>query len=340
MDTTGYLTWLTVHWPVILYSALGILSAILVTQFVLTVFNHRHLKKRDMLWLEITPPVSITKTPEATEQLFSVVHGMRTSLGFREKLLGRTPTMSFEITSTRKDGIRYLLQVEKHRSEGIQKMIASYIPDTKVKEIEHESLPPDRLIEFAETGHYVLPLTLANAFDQHDPLAYITGAMTKLSDDEQISMQLIIQPIYLKEAVRFSHKILGNENILSEARNKRFTTFGKLNDILYKITTGMMDMTSEAVVSTSYGYKNYYDSKAKQLKSETQAFNHEKPHRTLSAFETQLMETMHRKVTQPLFQVNLRILVTSPNAKDHVATLRSALDGFSVPPYREEDLEP
>ncbi len=287
-----------------------------------------------MVWIEITPPSSISKTPEATEQLFSVVHGMRTVRSLQEKLLARTPTMSFEIVSTRKDGIRYLLQIEKYRSDSMQKMITSYIPDAKVKEVEREDTPSDRVIEFTETGHYVLPLTLANAFDQHDPLSYITGAMTKLSDGEEISMQLVVQPVRLKEATSFSHKILGNENILSEARNKRFTIFGKLNDILYKATTGMMEMTSEAVVSTSYGYKNYYDEKAKRLRTETQAFNRERPRRTLSAFETQLMETMHRKVTQPLFQVNLRILVTSPDAKGHIATLRSALDGFSVPPYQ------
>jgi hypothetical protein len=46
--------------------------------------------------------------------------------------------MSFEIVSTRKDGIRYLLQVEKTRSKNIQKVITSYIPDSKVKEIERE----------------------------------------------------------------------------------------------------------------------------------------------------------------------------------------------------------
>jgi hypothetical protein len=309
-------------------------AAIYAIKITVIILNHCHLKRRNMTWIEITPPSNISKTPEATEQLFSVVHGMRTARSLREKLLGRTPTMSFEITSTRKAGIRYLLQIEKHRSESMQKIIASYIPDSKVKEIEREDTPTNHVIEFAETGHYVLPLTLANAFDQHDPLSYITGAMTKLRDGEQINMQLVVQPVYLKEAVSFSHKILGNENILSEARSKRFTTFGKLNDLFYKITTGIMEMTSEAVNSTSHGYKNYYDQKASQLKTETQAFNRERPSRTLSSFETQLMETMHRKVTQPLFQVNLRILVTSPHVKDHIAALRSALDGFSVPPYQ------
>lgn len=334
MDFFNYLAAIVSHWKLILAVLAGTLVTYLLFRLILAILNRRHLAMRDMTWLEITPPTNITKTPEATEQLFSVVYGMRTARSLREQILGRTPTMSFEIVSSRKDGIRYLLQIEKHRSDSMQKMITSYIPDSKVREIEHETLPPDRVIEFAETGHYVLPLTLANAFDQHDPLAYITGAMTKLNDNEQISMQLIIQPIYLKEAVGFSHKILGNENILSEARNKRFSTFGKLNDILYKITAGMMDMTSEAVISTAYGYKSYYDNKSKQLRQETQAFNRERPRRTLSAFETQLMETMHRKVTQALFQVNLRVLITSPNAKEHATTIRSALDGFSVPPYQ------
>jgi hypothetical protein len=45
--------------------------------------------------------------------------------------------MSFEIVSTRRDGIRYLLQVEKTRSkEYTEDVITSYIPDSKVKEIE------------------------------------------------------------------------------------------------------------------------------------------------------------------------------------------------------------
>lgn len=54
----------------------------------------------------------------------------------------------------------------------------------------------------------------------------------------------------------------------------------------------------------------------------------------LSAFELELMETMHQKVTHPLFQVNIRVLVKSPEAKQHIAALKSALDGYSVLPYQ------
>jgi hypothetical protein len=88
-----------------------------------------------MTWLEVTPPSSIAKTPESTEQLFSVIHGIYSTRHFKDKILSRSPVMSFEITSTKKDGIRYLIQLEKSRSEATQKVINAYIPDVKVKEI-------------------------------------------------------------------------------------------------------------------------------------------------------------------------------------------------------------
>ena len=88
-----------------------------------------HLRHRPMVWLEITPPATIAKTPEATEQLFSVVHGIYATRPVKEKLLKRSPVMSFEITSTKKDGIRYVVHVEQARSHAIQKAITAYVPD-------------------------------------------------------------------------------------------------------------------------------------------------------------------------------------------------------------------
>ena len=208
------------HWPTAVL-VIAILLCVVAAFFVIrTILNRRYLTKRDMAWIEITPPSSITKTPEATEQLFSVLHGMRAARHLKERLLNRSPVMSFEIVSTRKDGIRYLLQVEKHRSSSTQKAITSYIPDSKVKEVERSNDGEYSVIEFKETGHYVLPLTLTSVFEKHDPLGYVTGAMTKLSDDEEIILQLVVTPVRLREAEILSHKILGNENILQQVSQR------------------------------------------------------------------------------------------------------------------------
>jgi hypothetical protein len=105
-----------------------------------------------MVWLEITPPSNIAKTPQATEQLFSVLHGARAARHLKEMLYNRSPVMSFEIASTRNDGIRYLLQVERSRSANVQKTVTSYIPDSKVKEIKRQSTDVDSVIEFQKVA--------------------------------------------------------------------------------------------------------------------------------------------------------------------------------------------
>lgn len=287
-----------------------------------------------MVWLEITPPASIAKTPEATEQLFSVIHGARAARQLKEKLYNRAPVMSFEIVSTRKDGIRYLLQVEKTRSKNIQKTITSYIPDSRVKEVDRDIGDVDKVIDFKETGHYVLPLTLTSVIEQHDPLSYVTGAMTKLNDDEEITLQIVATPVRLREADILSHKILGNENILQQVSGKQLTILGHFTNIFGKASSGLTDLAGEVYMGTTFGHKEYYSSKSRTVQQQARVTTHDRPSRTLSAFELELMETMHQKVTRPLFQVSLRVLVKSPEAKQHISALRSALDGYSVPPYQ------
>lgn len=326
MDTTSYLNAIVGHWQLIV----TILAAIVVMWWVLllvrVLLNRRYLLQRHVVWLEITPPAKIVKTPEATEQLFSVLHGNRAARSFKERLLNRSPVMSFEIVSTRKDGIRYLLQVEKSRSKNTQKAITSYVPDSKVREVERDLSEPDKVIEFKQTGHYVLPLTLTSIVEQHDPLGYVTGAMTKLTDDEEVTLQLVATPVRLREADMLSHKILGNENILQQVGGKSLTLLGRFTGIFGRLSSGLTDLASEVYMGIAFGHQTY--------ESQPRIVTNDRPVRVLSAFELELMETMHQKVTHPLFQVDLRILIKSSEANQHSAALKSALDGYSVPPYQ------
>ena len=334
MDPSAYLEYIVDNWQLVVL-AIAIGAVVLVVALVIrALLWRRYLLRRGMVWLEITPPATIAKTPEATEQLFSVIHGIRTGRSIRDKLLARWPVMSFEIVSTKRDGIRFLLQTERQHSDMIQKIIASYVPDSKVKEVERVISHPDSVLEFKETNHYVLPLTLTSVMEQHDPLSYVTGAMTKLGDDEEITLQIIAYPTRLREAEILSHRILGNENILQQVGSKKIPIIGALGNLFGKAAMGATDLTSEVYMGTTYGYKGYYDSKSRGAQQQAKITNHDRPARTLSAFELELMETMHRKVTHPLFRVNLRILVTGPNARQHSAAFKSALDGYSVPPYQ------
>ncbi len=322
------------YWPVVLAIIVTVIGLVIFAVLLRTVLNRRFLKRREMVWLEITPPANIAKTPEATEQLFSVIHGTRVARSFGEKIIGRAPVFSFEIVSTRKEGIRYLLQLEKSRSKSIQKAIVSYIPDAKVKEVDRGDMGADKVIEFCEVGHYVLPLTLTSVFEQHDPLSYVTGAMTMLADDEQITLQIIATPVRMREAEILSHRILGNENILQQVGRSNLSGIGRFINIFGKASSGLTDLATEVYIGTTSSHSDYHRVRSHTSGQQSKPLRTDRPARSLSAFEQELMETMHRKVTQPLFRVNLRILVKSPNANGHIATLKSALDGYSVPPYQ------
>lgn len=333
MSIQGLIDFFVTYVDSMIYVAIILILFTGVVLVTVTILNRRWLTKRSTQWIEITPPASITKTPEATEQLFSVVHGQHTARSLKDKLFRRLPVMSFEITSTRKEGIRYLVQVESSQALALQKAVTAYVPDAKVIVIDYKAEPLNQLIEFKETGHYVLPLTLMSAFEQHDPLAYITGAMTKLVEDESITLQLVMKPIKLREASKLAQQIMANENILASVNSGGFKAISKVSDAINNTLMGTLELASEVYYDTTTSYRNTtstYSSSAKDAQRKSEVAKRERPARTITSFELELMESMHKKITEPLFRVDLRVLVSGNNAKNHVATFRSALDGYSV----------
>lgn len=65
MDTyTHYVEPALRYWPLavaIVGSVVGIIALFLLIRFIA---NRRYLSRRDMVWLEITPPSNIAKTPD------------------------------------------------------------------------------------------------------------------------------------------------------------------------------------------------------------------------------------------------------------------------------------
>ena len=324
----------TSYWQLALIIIATVTAIAIVYMIVTEILNRVHLRHRKSIWLEVTPPASIAKTPEATEQLFSVIHGTKSARALKDRLLRRLPVFIFEIVSNRKDGIRFFIQTEQSQSAMLQKMIASYIPDSRVKEVDRKISPVNKVIDFKQTNHYVLPLTLTSVMEQHDPLSYVTGAMTNLSNGEEITLQIVATPLKLREADTLSHRILGNENILQQVGGGKLSFLGRIGNVFGKAAMGATELTGEIYMGTTYGYQNHYRSKTHDAQQEAKITKHDRPARTLSAFELELMETMHQKVTHPLFKVNLRILITSSDASQHATTLKSVLDGYSVPPYQ------
>ena len=156
--------------------------------------------------LELIPPSYESKSLRATEQLFSVLHGF-----------GERATFTFEVASTRAEGIRYIVKIAREQASSLIRALAAYLPEVNVREIADYSKVNDlskaKVVEFEQTKHYAYPLKRHGSLEEHDPMSYITGVMTKLSDNELISFQITLSPVNPKELPSIRRKILTNENL-------------------------------------------------------------------------------------------------------------------------------
>ena len=288
--------------------------------------NRRYLMRRSLVWLEITPPATATKTPEAVEQFFTVIHGFAAARSYGERIMRRVSVLSCEIVATRQSGVRYLVQVECSKMQALQKAIMTHLSEAKVREITRNITKPTLVVEFRETGHYTLPLTLLTTSQQRDPLSYVIHAMTGLSDEEEITFQLVFSPTQVRGAERAAERLIHNENILQDNYRDRLSGGGKLMALL-KMITGISasivsDITSHLTASHHYTVQH---SQPRVDRDQPWA---------RGTFELAMMQSIYQKVTKPLFRANLRILVTSPDARRHAEVLKTAMAGYSAPPHQ------
>ncbi len=326
------------------YAILSIVAILLaVTLYVVALISSRLLQWRRLvhrknIFLELTPPAHTARTPQATQDLFTVIHGFRASRTVKQKLLRCNVVLSFEKASTRAQGIRYIVRVDEQLAASLRQAITTYLPQIRVAEVS-DKLPGDmQIVEFKLTGHYAFPLATARSLEDRDLVAYLAGAMTNLTADEQMRVQIVVTPVRLKEATALARRILGNEDLLARLNTKKLPFsigVGKfISDGLFAITDGIGEVYHGPTKQSAY---NSSSSSARSRYEKLQVSTRQRPARTLSAFELELMETMHIKLNQPLFRVSIRVGVKmdSPDeARARLAAIKNSLQAYSVPSYQ------
>src|SRR3989344_2692662 len=211
---------LDLHISSIFFSLLAPLSLFILIILIIrrSLLIKKSLNEKSIL-LELTPPAFTEKTAYSTQQLFSIIHNLGERRTFIDKLLGRKILFSFEIASTLNQGIRYLIRTTPEEASNIKRNLLSYLPHVNVKTVD-EYLPVNinnltglhtRVVEFKLKHHFAYPLQKQDVLNEHDPVAYITGMMTKLQPSELVSIQIVISPIQRKETHIIKEKIFHGE---------------------------------------------------------------------------------------------------------------------------------
>jgi hypothetical protein len=339
MNALNFVDWLKNFAYKLPWLGLALLLIIVIAVFLswtIRVIGLRRLMHEKFVLLELTPPAHTNKTPDANDQFVSILHGLGMRRSFRDRLTGRLNVYSAEVISTRAEGIRFVVRVSRSHASAVEHFIHAHLAEVKVKRIK-EYLPKSldgSILSFHQHGHYAYPLARHDSLEHKDPIAYLTSAMTKLEDNELIAMQLVLTPVRVREATILRAKILHNENLQQELQGRQYSLLRKFAQLLGKILMAFTDLVREV---QNHGTGGDHYTFNRDVYERKQASEGIRPARTLTSFEQELVQSMHHKLSQSLFQTDIRFYLKL-NTKDRLLTresgIDSALESFTVPSYQ------
>lgn len=323
----SFFTWLSglgVNSHSLFWPGIGLVTLLVAAYLLRILLRQRFLSQNPPVFLEVTFPSLTNKSAHATEQLFTLLHSLAGQRGFLQRLVGYTKRFSLEIVATREHGIRYILVIAKKDATTIQRSLLAYLPGLKIQQVD-DYLPqtyPNRpkIIELALRNDFVLPLHDQKALTEHDPIAYLTGNMTKLQPDELMAFQVVMTPIArsthgraLKRIDRLLTWLYRNQPLVEDVLATRFQrVLGFIwNSVMFvlKAIVGTIDFILCLIVPG----KNWEPSKPDLAAA---AIN--------NPIEEQLRTEIKQKIDGQLFETSVRLLVQS----NQPTTAQERIAGF------------
>ena len=313
--------------PLLGVTVVCVLLFIFLVLAILRIVNYRRKLRQKSVLLEITPPAFQDKLPAATSQLFSVLHGLLKNRSFSEVLLRYAPSFSLEIVSTKDKGIRYLIRTDEVNADIIRQTIQAYVTDAKIADVEDYlgDTTYGSIQVFKQANHFAHPIDTTTSISEHDPVAYLTSAMTKLDDDELMSFQLVVTPAAIPEATSIDHKIRrgywsGSSLEKSFSGRNILRIMWLVIRIPFIFAWGML-----------YAFLTHdlHDS----MKSSRNI--NQTPH--IPPAEQELLDAMHTKLNQDLFYTDLRLFIATnskQHLKDRTRTFANSLATYATPNWQ------
>ncbi len=192
-----YLSILGFYVPILVLIA-SILIILLAAFYAIRFYLSWRETNRPVTLLEVIPPSSTEQSSFTTTQLLTSVHGVLRQHSWLSRIFDVTKSYAFEIVSTKDRGIRYLLRLPTDDADIIKKALISYLSGVQIKEVcDYLDIQSTKghVIDIRLTKHFAFPLKKQDNLIEYDPIAYITGTMTKLTDDELVAVQVIVSPV-------------------------------------------------------------------------------------------------------------------------------------------------
>jgi hypothetical protein len=263
--------------------------------------------KDQYAYLEVKPPQETLQSSYTTQQLFTLLHGLAQQRHWFHRLVGAQKVYSFELVSTKNEGIRYFLRVNEDDIDIVKKGLLSYLPGISVTEVR-DYLPPAwnekcNITQFKLSSHFAFPLKRQDELREHDPIAYMTGNMTKLASDELIAFQLVASPLQKNQAdIKTIFKLIYQGRDLVTGLRTQTGIHGLVSIIRTILFLAFYLLT------LPLGLFVFLMSNGKEGPFLSTPFNQVKK-KTANPYQEELEILVKAKLDQPLFSTNLRLLV-------------------------------
>ena len=225
--------------------------------------------KRKKVFIEVTPPRELSLSPRATEQFFTIFYNLGMTKRFKHKVLRRSKISSLEVFSTKKDGIRFVISINESDANSVERSIAAFMKDAKLKRIADPLLLSNsytRVKEFKQAKHFAFPIRTAERFDYYDPITYILSAMDKLSDSEQIAMQIVLSSAKIRNMAGMVQRYHEFYKVSESTHNKAYSHLHRA-DLRVRVVATDESILKERITSLESAITSFSVPKVQMLKS-------------------------------------------------------------------------
>lgn len=286
-----------------LLALVGICIAIYaITKLVPSLIRLSHHLREPFVFLEVTPPEMTKIEPLATASLFNLFVGILSARPLIDRLKLKSSSLSCEIISEKESGIRFVLRVPKKLAPLVEKNIHAYSSGIKIRHVEDyipQELPAGMIaktMSWKLSKPWPLPLAEPENLSHADPLSYLTGNMSKLELGEMLAIQAVLQPTRQGKTVRKIYRLI---------RQNRFVEWMRTTSSPSAITTATPILESAARIAlTPLIFVAEEITGNKDI-----APNSNRPALVATPFEQELEGLVKHKLSQPLFDTTLRVMV-------------------------------
>jgi hypothetical protein len=300
-----------------------------------------------VIFLEVIFPSDTGKSAYATSQLYTLLHTLaRRGRPFIKKLLGQKKTYSLEIVATKEHGIRYILATNSKDSHIFKSSLLSYLPGVKVKEVK-DYLPNDPsglqvsrygVSELKLSNSFVLPLNKQKVLDEHDPISYITGNMTKLSSGELVSYQIVVTPVLgslhgkaLKQMNELRARMIQGlpiHLVINKSPLDTFLSFPVVNIVWFFTKIALQFLRFFVLFVIDIFFNTIASDTSKSGILSASAIKSIKTQEILNPYEQELQKMVKEKIEQPLFETSVRFLVATKDEFEYERRINGLLASF------------